>query len=168
MMRRNEHNMPVLAYIQLLGGGITAWLLAACPAMWAHAAHLGTSNPVMTQAIWADSWMIYDLTYLITTVQMVAIGVYALTDRTDSPPFPAWTGWVAIGGGLCFIPLTALLYYNDGPFALNGLWNFYIVFGWWLVWFSVTSYYMINYILAQISARNLPSTLTHATSAGKA
>lgn len=151
MMRRDTHNSPVLANIELLGGGITAWLLAECPAMWAHAAYVSAASPVLAQSIWQGSWFIYDLTYPITTVEMIAIGVYALTDRSIGAPFPRWTGWLSIGGGLSFLPLSMIVFTNRGPFAMPGAWNFWIVFSWWLVWFSVISYYMIADIVARMA-----------------
>lgn len=146
MMRNPEHDSPTLANIQLLGGGITAWLLAACPAMWAHAAKIAPTDPVMAQAIYQDAWYIYDLTYLITTTQMVSIGVYALTDPRVKPLFPKWAAVLSIGSGLSFLGLTIIPYVTSGPFTIGGWWNFYIVFGSWLLWFSSLSYYMITNI----------------------
>ena len=122
MMRKRS---PVLANIELLGGGITGWLLAECPAMWAEAVRVSGSNPVLADTLWRESFTIYDCTYLITTVEMVAVGLYALTDRSESPIFPRWTGWVAIGGGLSFVPLSWMPYHDSGPLAVNGAWNFW-------------------------------------------
>jgi hypothetical protein len=35
--------------------------------------------------------------------------------------------------------------------ALDGLWNFWIAFPWWLIWFGIYSYYMLRYIKRQLA-----------------
>ena len=150
MMRRKEHESPVLANIQLLGRGITAWLLAMCPAMWALAAWYNTSNPMMTDMLWRMAWFIYMLTYMITTVEMVACGVYTLIDRSKNPIFPQWAGVVAIFCGLTFIVDSTVPYFGSGPFALNGFVDFYITFTCWLIWFAIYSYLMIAHLSREL------------------
>lgn len=157
MLRKRS---PILANIELLGGGITAWLLAECPAMWAEAVRVSSTNPELADVLWRQSFTIYDCTYLITTVEMVAVGLYALFDRSESPLFPRWAGWVAIGGGLCFVPLSWMPYNDSGPFAVNGLWNFWVVYSWWLVWFMVFTYFMVRAIRRDMAvSASLPESL---------
>ena len=152
---------PILATIALLGGGITAWLLAECPAMWAEAVRVSTTSPVLADTLWRESFTIYDCTYLITTVEMVAVGIYALTDHSDAPVFPRWTGWLAIGGGLSFVPLTWMPYMNSGVLAVNGAWNFWILYSWWLIWFIVFTGYMVRAIRREMaSVAGSPQSLT--------
>ena len=150
LMRRKEHESPVLANIQLLGGGITAWLLAMCPAMWALAAWYNTSNPMLTDMLWRMAWFIYMLTYMITTVEMVACGVYTLIDKSKEPIFPPWAGWIAIFCGLTFVVDSTVPYFGHGPFALNGLIDFYVTFTCWLIWFAIYSYLMIAYLSREL------------------
>jgi len=150
MMNRAEADIRVLSYAQLLGGSITAWLLAECPALWALAAATPTSQPDLVQLAHRGAWFIYDLTYLITSVQMFACGAFAIFSRRSSAVFPAWAGWLAVIGGLSFLPLSAIAYVTSGPFALDGGWNFYFVFGIWLVWFSTYSVYMLKDVLSRL------------------
>ena len=146
VMLRKEHHQPLLSNISLLGGGITAWILAEFPGKILHAAHYGAAHPVLQQSIWREAWWIYDMTYMITGFEMIAVGIYALTDRSESPVWPRWAGWFAIGGALSFVPESVLPYAGSGPFAVNGLWNFFVAFPWWLAWFGVFTYYMIRYV----------------------
>jgi hypothetical protein len=157
IMRREEHSVPVLSNIELLGGAITAWLLAECAAMWAHAAHYGTSNPELTEMLWRESWFIFDLTYMITTMQMVGAGIYALTDKSRNPVFPRWTGWWAIAGGLTYVPLSLVAYITDGPFAWNGLWNFWTVWSAWVTWFVIDNFYLMRYLRGKLRAAGASS-----------
>jgi len=152
LMRRKEHDSSVLANMQLLGGAVTAWLLAMCPAIWALSAWYNGSNPMLTVMLWRFGWFIYMLTYMITTVQMVACGVYALIDNSKEPIFPVWAGWVSIFCGLTFVVDSSIPYFGHGPFAWNGLIDFYVTFGAWLVWFAVYTFLMISYLRRQLKA----------------
>ena len=152
LMRRKEHESAVLANIQLLGGGITAWLLAMCPAIWALAAWYNTSNPMITDMLWRFGWFIYMLTYMITTIEMVACGVYTLIDTSKEPIFPAWAGWVSIFCGLTFVVDSTVPYFGFGPFSWTGLIDFYVTFTAWFVWFATYSFLMIAYLRRQLKA----------------
>jgi hypothetical protein len=145
MWRREK--VPVLSLMQLTGGTLTAWLLAMCPAMWAWCARYATTpgvDPELVKSVHMVSWYIYDMTYMVTTVQLFGCGVFALLDRKLPAIFPRWAGWVAIWTGVCFLPLTLIPYFEDGPVALNGWWNFYVAFASWGVWFCSYSYFMFK------------------------
>lgn len=150
MMLRKEHRQPLLSSISLLGGGITAWILAEFPGRILTAAQYGTSHPLLQQSIWREAWFIYDMTYMITGFEMIAAGLYALTDKSDSPIWPRWAGWVAIGGALSFVPESLIPYASGGPFDVSGAWNFWVAFPWWLIWFAIYTFYMIRYARRQM------------------
>jgi hypothetical protein len=151
VMLRKEHHQPLLSSISLLGGGITAWILAEFPGKILHAASYGTSHPLLTHSYWREAWFIYDMTYMITGFEMLAVGIYALTDKSASPIWPRWAGWVAIGGALSFVPESVIPYVTTGPFAVNGAWNFWVAFPWWLIWFGIYTFYMLRYVRRQMS-----------------
>ena len=90
------------------------------------------------------------MTYMVTGFEMIAVGIYAVTDKSDSPVWPRWAGWVAIGGALSFWPESVMPYFTTGPLALNGLWNFWIAFPWWLIWFGIYTFYMLRYLRRQL------------------
>jgi hypothetical protein len=90
------------------------------------------------------------MTYMITGFEMIAAGLYALTDKSDSPIWPRWAGWVAIGGALSFVPESLIPYASGGPFDVSGAWNFWVAFPWWLIWFAIYTFYMIRYARRQM------------------
>ena len=98
----------------------------------------------MAHSIWREAWIIYDMTYMVTTIQLAGCGLFALLDTKTPAIFPKWAGWVAIWTGLSFLPLTFIPFFNDGPIAINGVWNFYVVFVSWGVWFTSYSYFMFK------------------------
>jgi hypothetical protein len=145
MWRREK--VPVLSLMQLTGGLLTAWVLVLCPAMWAWCAKYATTpgvQPELVKGIHMLSWYIYDMTYMITTIQLFGCGLFAILDKKTPKIIPAWAGWYALAVGVGFIPLSFLPYHEDGPFSVGGWWSFHIVFGSWGVWFSTYTYYMFQ------------------------
>jgi hypothetical protein len=55
VMLRKEHRSPLLSSISLLGGGLTAWILAEFPWKILHAAYYGSSQPVLQESIWREA-----------------------------------------------------------------------------------------------------------------
>jgi hypothetical protein len=87
--------------------------LAEFPGKIMHAAYYGSSQPVLQESIWREAWFIYDMTYMVTGFEMIAVGIYALTDKSDLPVWPRWAGWVAIGGALSFVPESVMPYFKN-------------------------------------------------------
>lgn len=145
MLRDEEGRMGVLSYMELTGGALTAWVLAFCPAIWLVCATNATVlDPSIIKMVHSFTWYIYDMTYAITTVQLIGLGMYTILNKKQTM-FPAWTGWCALAVGVIFLPLLLIASVAEGPFAVGGLWNFYIVFGTWLfAFFSPYSYFMLK------------------------
>lgn len=144
LLRDENGNMGVLGLMEAAGGTLTGWLLAFCPAMWAACAIFATSVDANTiKFIHVLTWIIFDCTYMITTVQLFGLGLYVVL--TKESIFPAWTGWSALAVGIIFLPLVLIPFVSEGPFAVMGAWNFYIAFGAWLFAFMTPfSYYMLK------------------------
>ncbi|MHB8692055.1 MAG: hypothetical protein ACYDHH_12485 [Solirubrobacteraceae bacterium] len=152
VMLRREHHMPLLSTLCICGGAITAWIVAEFPGKILSAAWYGNSHAPVVADIWRSAWFVYDNTYMCTGFQMIAVAIYALTDRSAKPVFPKWTAWLAIFGVLSFVPEAAIPYAHNGPFAVQGLWNFWIAFAAWLIWFGAFAFYTIRYVRGQLRA----------------
>mgnify|MGYP000594281703 CR=1 FL=1 len=62
--------------------GTTALPFAFCSAMWAACAVLvGQVSPEIIKMVHTFSWFIFDCTYMITTMQMVAMGLVETEHR---------------------------------------------------------------------------------------
>lgn len=145
MLRDRDGNLGVLGMMELSGGLLTGWLLAFCPAIWAACSLMtGTIEPEAIRLLHLATWIIYDCTFMITTVQLTGLGLYVVLNRRQTI-FPAWTGWSALAVGATFVPLVLVPFVSEGPFAVDGVWNFYIVFGVWLfAFFAPFSYFMLR------------------------
>lgn len=145
MLREEDGSLSVFSLMELSGGLLTGWLLAFCPAMWAACAIYATSvDPMIIKFMHSLTWYIYDCTFMITTVQLTGLGVYTILNKKQTL-FPAWAGWCSIAVGIIFLPLLLVPFVADGPFAVGGSWNFFIVFGTWLfAFFTPYSYFMFK------------------------
>jgi len=147
LMRDEKGQHSALSFIELAGGLLTGWLFAFCSMTWAACAVLVHQvDPGIIKMIHTITWFIFDCTYMITTTQMCALGLYTVLNKRQTM-FPAWAGWTTIAIGLGFIPLVIMPFVTDGPFVVPGLWNFWIIFGaWLLLFFAVYNYFVLRHV----------------------
>jgi hypothetical protein len=79
---------------------------------------------------------------MITTIETIAICIFAFTDKQKPAILPRWTGVLALFSGLSFLPLTFLPYFKTGIFAINGYWSFHVAFGTYALFTAIIGYYM--------------------------
>jgi hypothetical protein len=142
LIRRMEGAPPLLAYTQLITGTV-ALVLFIPPALFWGAAAFRPDQPA------SQLLMLNDLGFLsfiwVTwpgILQVLTIGTAILQDRSATPLFPRWIGWLNYGCALVFVCGSLAPLAKSGPFAWNGLVTHWIpvaVFlGWWLVMFAAT------------------------------
>lgn len=147
LLREEDGSMSVLSLMESAGGILTGWLLGFCAAMWATCAILATTiDPANVKFLHVMTWIIFDCTFMITTIQTTGLGLYTILNKKQTM-FPAWAGWCTIAVGITFIPLVLMPFVSEGPFTVNGTWNFWIVFSVWLfAFFTPYSYFMIKHL----------------------
>lgn len=147
VMRDQDGQAGPLSFLELAGGILTGWLFAFTGAMWAACSQLaGTIDPGIIKMVHTFSWYIFDCTYMITTIQMFGLGLWTVLNKKQTI-VPAWAGWSAMAIGAAFIPLVFMPFVTEGPFAVNGMWNFWIIFTTWLfVFFGVYNFYLLKHV----------------------
>jgi hypothetical protein len=141
---RIEGSSPLLTIIELIGGVLTAWVLMFCPAIWATAAFRLDTNPVAIRTLNDLGFMLFNVTYAVTSVQAIAAGVVGLADKSAHPVFPRWVSGWAIFAGISFIPLSAMPFFKTGPLAWNGAISFWSLFGTYFLWTASMGLCMIT------------------------
>ncbi len=146
-MRDENGSMGVLSLMELSGGILTGWLLAFCPAIWASCAVLAHQvDPDVIKMAHTFTWIIYDCTYMITTMQMFGVGLWTVLNKRQVI-VPAWAGWTAIAIGAAFIALVFVPFVTEGPFTVDGIWNYWLIFGMWLfAYFAVYNFYLLKHV----------------------
>lgn len=143
-MARLEGNMPVWAYLQLIGGALTVMVVSMSMAFWIVAAFRPERDPATTQLLHDLGWLTIDQLYACTTFQMIAAAVVGLVDRSKERLFPRWACFYAIWAGLTFLPASLTAWLKFGPFAWNGFLSYYFPYFAWLSWFSIFSFFLIR------------------------
>jgi hypothetical protein len=134
VMWRIEGSSPVLTIIQVIGGVLTAWVVMFCPAIWAAAAFRTDVDPNAIRTLNDLGFILFNITYAVTSVQAIAAGLVGLADKNPLPVFPRWVCCWAIFTGLSFVPLTAMPFFKTGPLAWNGAISFWSLFGIYFFW----------------------------------
>jgi hypothetical protein len=100
IISRMEGPMGPLSTTELLGGLMAAVVTAVPAVVWQTAAFRAESrSPETVQALYDLGWLFFDLTFMFSLLQSVALGIAILTDRREHPLFPRSVGYV------CFSPL---------------------------------------------------------------
>ncbi|GAB3629931.1 hypothetical protein PTE30175_05151 [Pandoraea terrae] len=161
-LRDEDGSLGITGLMEAAGGTLTAWVLAFCPAIWGACAVLANSiDPAIIKSMHVFAWVIYDCTFMITSVQLAGLGLHTVLNRKRNI-FPAWAGWCAIAVGIIFLPLVLIPFVHEGPFTLAGTWNFYVVFGTWLfAFFCPYSYYMLKDLSRDNSTRETAFVHSH-------
>jgi hypothetical protein len=144
VMWRIEGANPVLTIIQLCGGILTAWVLIFCPAIWATAAFRPEMDPNTIRTLNDLGFILFNVTYAVTSVQAIAAGVVGLADRSAHPVFPRWVSGWAIFTGFAFLPITAMPFFKTGPLAWDGLITFWLLLGVYFTWTGTMGYFMVK------------------------
>jgi hypothetical protein len=145
--------VPILSLIQLSGGLLTGWLLMSAPCMWVWCAEVaGKVDPELIKMVHFIGWYFYDMTYWITTIEVIAIFIMVMTDKEKPGLVPKWVAAIALFSGLSFLPLTFLPYIKLGPFALNGYWSFHVAF----ISYGVFTFAFGPYMAQDIRRKRIP------------
>ncbi len=147
-MRIREKGTHVLSQMQLTGGLLTAFILSMCSAIWAWCVRYAGTPGVedeLVKAMHIISWYVFNMTYIITTIQYVGAGLFAIFNRKEPAIFPVWAGWIAIVFSMTMFPLTFLPYFLEPSiFAINGYWSFHVIAFAWGIAIWTYSYFMFK------------------------
>lgn len=157
VMERVEGENHVLSLVQLVGGGLTVvWPTVSC-AIWLTGSFRPETSPAILQTLYDLGWLLIDMAYVSTSVQMVAMAVIFLADKREVPLFPKLMNWYTIWVAFIFLALIILPFVKSGPFAWNGWFNYWIAFFAWFIWITGQSYFTFRAIgrLEQESIGNI-------------
>jgi hypothetical protein len=147
VMQAVERDNDVLSTIQLWGAGFTTVVFAVPCAMWLTIAYRPeVMEPKTLQVLYDFSWFFFDMAYMLTTMQTIAIGVCFLSDRRSMPVIPSWVAWLTMWVGIAFVVETMMPLVKGGVFARSGLINYWIEFSLFFLMMFVLSIYILKAI----------------------
>ena len=132
----------ILVQLARVGAAWTTITLLIPTSFWLTAAYRPDALPDwMIQMLYDMAWLLIDLAYAVTSVQLFALGVGSLLDKRDVPLVPKWLAWYGIWVGFMFVAECLMPFFFDGAFARHGILNFWIEFSIWMVWVPVLTMY---------------------------
>ncbi|OBY29316.1 hypothetical protein ACT18_23710, partial [Mycolicibacter kumamotonensis] len=109
--------------------------------------------PEITQALNDVFWLMFVGIVGTLVVQALVLTTATFIDRSDPPTFPRWFGYFNVWYALLAVPGGAVVIFNDGPLAWNGVFAFWIPLGVFSVWAIATSMVMLRSISAEEAAQ---------------
>lgn len=130
----------ILSQLQMWGAGLTVVPIMVSSSFWLTGAYRPEAlDPSILQMLYDMAWLLIDLAYAVTTVQMFALGVLFLCDPRPKPLIPKWVSWYTIWVGFMFIAEVLMPYFKGGLFSRSGILNFWIEFTIWFIFIVVVT-----------------------------
>jgi hypothetical protein len=137
----------ILVQLARVGAAWTVITLLIPTSFWLTAAFRPDDLPDwMIQMLYDMAWLLIDLAYAVTSVQLFALGIGFLADKREKPLIPKWLAWYGIWVGFMFIAECIMPYFFNGPFARSGILNFWIEFLIWMAWVPTLTYFILKAI----------------------
>ncbi len=131
--------------LQVWGAGLTVCPILVSSSFWLAGAYRPEALPDETlQLLYDAAWLLIDLGYSVTSVQMLALGFGCLLDKRAVPLFPKWVCWYSIWVGIMFTAECLMPFFKSGPFARQGILNFWIEFMIFFVYAPIITWYVIK------------------------
>jgi hypothetical protein len=147
LMERVEGPHRLLSRIQLLGGVGTALVTMGCAIPWFLAAFRpGSRTPSEILLLSDMGWSIFDLTAMVTIVQMLSFGLLWLLVPETSQLVPRWMSYFSFFITTLQVPVYVWPWVTSGPFAWSGLIDYYVLLAAFFGWIVVVTYHLLRAI----------------------
>jgi hypothetical protein len=155
-VRRVEGKWGVLSVTQIFAGVIfVPGFLFPMMVLAAAAFRPEHRDPGITQALNDVFWLMFVGIVGTLVVQALVLTTASFVDRTDPPTFPRWFGYLNAWYALLALPGGAVMIFNEGPLAWNGVFAFWIPLVAFSVWMIAVTTVMLRSISAE-QAADLP------------
>lgn len=142
-----ERENNILSTLALWGAGLTVVPIMVSCVFWLAGAYRPEAlDDTILQLLYDTAWLLIDLGYMVTTVQMIAMGVAFIQDKRAVPLVPKWLAWYGIWVGFSFVAEVLMPFFLNGIFARSGTVNFWIEFFLWFGWIVALSTYVFSAI----------------------
>lgn len=147
VIRRIEGPYGVLNRIEFFGGIATTFVTLFSGVMWLAASFRTAERSAGEIQLLSDvGWFIFDCTFMVTSLQLVALGTAILLDKRPTPYLPQWMAWLSFLTAASFLPLVAMPFFKTGPLAWNGLINYWVALGLFFAVIYSLTYYLFGAI----------------------
>ena len=137
----------ILTELQVWGAGLTVVPVLVSSSFWLAGAYRPDElSPEAVRTFYDMAWLLIDLAYSVTSVQMIALGAGMLRDRRAERLFPKWVCWYSIWVGFMFVAECLMPFFKEGAFSRSGILNFWIEFTIFFLFAPIITFYQIKAI----------------------
>jgi hypothetical protein len=152
-VRRVEGKWGVLSVTQLLAGAFfVPSFVFPLMVMAAAAFRPEERDPQITQALNDVFWLMFVGVVGGVVMQGLVLMVASFVGGTEPGAFPRWFGYLNAWYALLALPGGAVVIFNDGPLAWNGVFAFWVTFAAFGVWMIAVTVVLIQSIKAEQAA----------------
>lgn len=148
-MKRMQGSSPVLPLLQSISGAVVTLIVLVPVMLWATAAFRVERSTEIVQLLNDFAWLFILMTFPAPVMQLFAVGIATLADKSPDSVFPRWVGFVNLWLGTLFLPGGLIVFFKTGPFAWNGIIAFWIPFAAFGLWFLVMTPVLLRAIRQQ-------------------
>lgn len=157
MTKRREDSWPILFYIQVVSLACCVVVVMLIGFFWGAAAwRPGETSPEVTQAFNDLGWLGVLFTGAPFASFQLALAAGTLLDKSPTPVFPRWSGYVNIFVSLFMFDAGLLIFFKTGPLSQNGAIVFYMPMAAFFIWIAMFSVLTLKAINAE-SERGAPA-----------
>jgi hypothetical protein len=132
---RIRSSSSVCTLVQVAAFGVATIIGVASVIAWGVAAFRPGEVPVEVTRGFSDlGWFFFVFDWSPLFMWYVAVSVAILGDRSPTPVFPRWSGYLGLWVALLSVPGGAMIFFKTGPLAFNGLFAIWIPLGVFFVW----------------------------------
>jgi hypothetical protein len=136
-----------LSVIEQIGGTLTTVVMFVGGVCWLTASfRIDERTPEIIRLLHDFGWMFFDTTFIATNIQTCATGIAILRDKRAEPLYPRWLAWFSFAEAAIAMPVVLMPFFTHGPFAWNGLMNYWIGFSMFFGWTLLFSIYNFDAI----------------------
>jgi len=144
LMQRIEGPEGVLSNIELMGGVCTAIVTQGFAVMWLAASFRTAERSIQDLQLLMDlGWFIFNSTFMVTSLQMIALGLAIILDPRAAPLFPRWLGWCSCAVPTTFLPVLLMPFFMHGPFPWHGLLTYWVGLSAYFLWSVPACYFVL-------------------------
>jgi hypothetical protein len=156
-VRRVEGKWGVLSVTQIFAGVIfVPGFLFPLMVLSAAAFRPEERDPQITQTLNDVFWLMFVGIVGTLIVQALVLMTAAFVDRTEPGTFPRWFGYLNAWYALLAVPGGAVMIFNEGPLAWNGVFAFWIPLVAFSVWMIAVTVVLLQSIKAEQAAEPVP------------
>jgi hypothetical protein len=154
-IRRVEGKWGVLSVTQIFAGVIfVPGFLFPLMVLSAAAFRPEQRSPELTQALNDVFWLMFVGIVGTLVVQALVLTTATFIDRTEPRTFPRWFGYFNVWFALLALPGGAVVIFNEGPLAWNGIFAFWIPLAVFSAWMIAVTVVMLRSISAEEAAES--------------